>query len=111
MSTVKPGALLLACAGFAAFAVPAGTAVWLHATDSFFGAITFIGSSGGRPREIPTGWIFVILGLGAALVYAVPAGLAFLALRRARPLIRNTVTVAILSLALGLICLRLGGHL
>ena len=99
MNTIKPGALLLACLGFAAFVVPAGTAIWLRGTNSFL--VTYIGSPDGQPRDIPTGWIFVILGLAAAVVYAIPAGLAFVALRRVRRWVRNVVTLAILPLALG----------
>lgn len=109
MSTMRPGALLFGCTAFAALAVPAGTAVWLRATNSFFGAITVIGSAGGQPRDISTGWIFVIFALVSAVVYAVPAGLAFIALRRATPSLRNAFTLMILPLSIALICLRLGG--
>jgi hypothetical protein len=111
MNTVRPGALLLGCMGVASVAVPAGTAVWLRATNSFFGMMTAVGSHGGQPREIPTGWIFVILGVAAAFVYIVPAGLAFLLLRRARTSVRNFVTIAMLPLAVGFLCLRLIGRL
>jgi hypothetical protein len=111
MNAVRPGVLLLVCMGVASVAVPAGTAVWLRATNSFFGMMTVVGSHGGQPREIPTGWIFVILGVAAAFVYFVTAGLAFLLLRRARPSVRNLVTIATLALVLGLLCLRLAGRL
>jgi hypothetical protein len=111
LSTVRPVALLLGCMLVASVAVPAGTAVWLRTTNSFFGMMTAAFGRGGQPREIPTEWIFVILGVAAALLYIVPAGVAFLLLRRARTPVRNLVTVAILPLAVGFFCLLLTGRL
>src|SRR5438876_11625479 len=42
--------------------VPIGMAIWLRSTDSFIGGLSIIGSSTGQPREIGTGWLYVILG-------------------------------------------------
>jgi phosphotransferase system glucose/maltose/N-acetylglucosamine-specific IIC component len=107
MSGVRSGRLLAVCAVFAALAVPLAYAFWLRSTNSFIGGLTMIGSSDGRPREIATGWLFAILGLMSALVYAVPAGLALLILRRLSNRARNVVMLIILPVALGVVWYRL----
>jgi phosphotransferase system glucose/maltose/N-acetylglucosamine-specific IIC component len=107
MSGIRSGRLLAICAVVAAIAVPLTFAIWLRANNSFIGGLTMIGSSGGRPREIASGWLFVILGLMSAIVYAVPAGLTLVLMRRFSDRARNVVILVILPLALGVVWYRL----
>jgi hypothetical protein len=107
VSGISSGRLLAICTVAAALAVPLAFAIWLRANDSFIGGLTMIGSSDGRPTEITSGWLFVIVGLISALVYAVPAGLASVLMRRLSNRTRNVVMLVILPLALGVVWYRL----
>ena len=95
MNTIKPGALFLACIAFVALVVPIVIIIWSRANGFFF-----VHELGGQPRDIPTGWVFVVLGVIAAVLYALPAGLVFVAARRASQRSRSLLTLSLLALYL-----------
>jgi hypothetical protein len=104
---IRPRTLLAICAGVAALGVPLAFAMWLPAHNSFIGGLTMVGSSDGQPREIATGWLFVLLGFLAALAYAVPAGLSLVLMRRLSDRARKIAVVVILPVALWCVWYRL----
>jgi hypothetical protein len=92
LGSIRPPRLFLATFVVPAVVLPIVGAVWMRATNSFLLM--------SKPVAIEDPWVWPITGLVALTLYAFPAGVVFLAARRASPRLRNLLTVSVLAVYL-----------